>query len=261
MNPPPREFLHERWLARGLGLASILAVLGAWEVAGRLGALNPVLMPRPSLVAETLWGILASGEFVSPLAHTLALFFVGYGIACALGVALGLLMGASPALYGLLEPLVELVRPLPKPALVPALFLFLGIGPATMVTVVVLAAVFPVLINTLQGVRGIDPVLIDTARTFGCSRARTLLAVVLPAAMPMILAGMRVALGLGLVLVVLAEMLAGESGLGYLILDLQRSFQIREMYAWIAVLAALGGGLAVAFDRADQRLVPWRGRA
>ncbi|WP_430395044.1 ABC transporter permease [Enterovirga aerilata] len=218
-------------------------------------------MPRPSLVGLTLWEILVGGEFLGPLGHTLLLFAVGYGLACLIGITLGLLMGASPVIYGLFEPLVELIRPLPKSALVPALFLFLGIGPATMVTVVVLAAVFPVLINTLQGVRGIDPVLLDTARTFQCSRTRTLLSVVLPAAMPMILAGMRVGLGLGLVLVILAEMLAGESGLGYLILDLQRSFQIREMYAWIAVLAAVGGTLAVIFDWMDKRVVPWRGRA
>ena len=253
--------MRERLLPRLLGLLGIAAVLGAWELAGRTGSLNPVLMPRPLLVAQTLWQILASGEFLGPLGHTLLLFAVGYGLACLIGITLGLLMGASPAIYGLLEPLVELIRPLPKSALVPALFLFLGIGSTTMVTVVVLAAIFPVLINTLQGVRGIDPVLLDTARTFQCSRLRTLLSVVLPAAMPMILAGMRVGLGLGLVLVILAEMLAGESGLGYLILDLQRSFQIREMYAWIAILAAVGGSLALLFDWTDKRLVPWRGRA
>ena len=253
--------MRERDLARLLGLCSIVAVLGAWEIAGRTGALNAVLMPRPSLIGVTLWEILSSGEFLGPLGHTLLLFGVGYGLACLIGITLGLLMGYSPAFYGLLEPLVEFIRPLPKSALVPALFLFLGIGPTTMVTVVVLAAVFPVLINTLQGVRGLDPVLLDTARTFQCSRSRTLLTVILPGAMPMILAGMRVALGLGLVLVILAEMLAGESGLGYLILDLQRSFRIREMYAWIGILAAVGGGLAMIFDWTDKRLVPWRGRS
>ena len=252
--------MRESTAARYLGLSTIVAVLGAWEIAGRAGALNPVLMPRPSLVAQTLWRILSHGEFLEPLGHTLLLFAVGYGLASLIGITLGLLMGFIRPVYGLLEPLVELVRPLPKSALVPALFLFLGIGPITMVTVVVLAVVFPVLINTLQGVRSIDPVLIETARTFQCSRARTLVSVVLPAAMPMILAGMRVGLGLGLALVILAEMLAGESGLGYLILDLQRSFQIRDMYAWLAILAAVGGALALVFDWTDKRLVPWRGR-
>jgi ABC-type nitrate/sulfonate/bicarbonate transport system permease component len=243
-----------------LGVISIAAVLGAWELAGLLGYLNPVLVPRPSLVAQTLWEILASGEVLAPLSHTLLLFGIGYGLACLIGITLGILMGQSPFVYGLFEPLVELLRPLPKSALVPALFLFLGIGPTTMITVVVLAAVFPVLINTLQGVRNIDPVLLDTARTFHTSPSRTILSVVLPAAMPMILSGMRVGLGLGLVLVVLAEMLAGDSGIGFLILDLQRAFQIREMYAWVVILAALGGALTILFDFTDRKLVPWRGQ-
>src|SRR5262249_24172567 len=154
----------------------------------------------------TLWELLSTGAFIAPLGRTLLLFGIGYGLASVIGVTLGLLMGYSDVVYGLFEPLVELIRPLPKSALVPALFLFLGIGPVTMGTVVVLAAVFPVLINTLQGVRNLDPVLLETARTFHTSQWRTVTRIVLPATMPMILAGMRVGLGLGLVLVVLAEM-------------------------------------------------------
>jgi ABC-type nitrate/sulfonate/bicarbonate transport system permease component len=156
--------------------------------------------------------------------------------------------------------LVELLRPIPKSALVPALFLFLGIGMATMVTIIAFAAVFPVLINTYQGVRGIDPVLLETARTFRCSRWTTLRAVILPAAMPAILTGMKVALSLGIVLAILAEMLAGLDGLGFVILDTQRAFQTQQMYAWIAVLAAFGAGLSLLFDKIEQIAVPWRGR-
>jgi ABC-type nitrate/sulfonate/bicarbonate transport system permease component len=251
----------ERWLSIAVGAASLAAVLLLWELAGAARWINPTLLPPPSRIFETLAGIVASGKFLGPLWHTFALFATGYAIACALGVGLGVAMGTSPTLYGLLEPLVEIIRPIPKPALVPALFLFLGIGKTTMVTVIVLAVLFPVLINTLQGVRGLDPVLLDTARTFHVSRFRTIWAVVLPATLPMVLAGMRLGLGLGLVLAILAEMLAGESGLGFLILDLQRSFQIREMFAWIVILVVLGGGLTIAFDAMEKRFVPWRGRA
>jgi ABC-type nitrate/sulfonate/bicarbonate transport system permease component len=168
-------------------------------------------------------------------------------------------MGCSRFVYGLLEPLVELLRPIPKSALVPALFLFLGIGKVTMVTVVVFGSVFPVLINTLQGVRDIDPVLLDTARTFRCSRRRTVFSVILPAALPSVLTGMKVSLGLGVALVVLAEMLAGENGLGFVILDTQRAFQIREMYAWVVILALFGVGLSLLFDRVERHMAPWRG--
>lgn len=242
------------------GLLSPALVLCLWETAGVLGWVNPILLPQPSQIVRSLLGLVIDGELISPLVHTVALFFIGYVLASVIGVALGVAMAVSNALYGLFEPLVEIIRPVPKSALVPVLFLFLGIGKATMITIVVLAAVFPILISTFQGVKGLDPVLLETARTFQVSRSRTIFTIILPASLPMILAGMRVALGLGLVLVILAEMLAGENGIGFRVLDLQRAFQIKEMFAWIFVLVALGGGLMMLFDVIERRLVPWRGK-
>jgi ABC-type nitrate/sulfonate/bicarbonate transport system permease component len=242
------------------GLLSPALVLCLWETAGALGWVNPILLPRPSQIVQSLFGLVIDGELILPLVHTVALFFIGYVLASVIGVALGVAMAVSNTLYGLFEPLVEIIRPVPKSALVPVLFLFLGIGKATMITIVVLAAVFPILISTFQGVRGLDPVLLETARTFQVSRSRTIFAIILPASLPMILAGMRVALGLGLVLVILAEMLAGENGIGFRVLDLQRAFQIKDMFAWIFVLVALGGGLMMLFDVIERRLVPWRGK-
>lgn len=244
-----------------LGLVSPVLVLCVWELASRLGWTNEVLLPSPMQIVEALFALLASGAIASPLAHTAGLFAVGYALAVVIGIGLGIAMATSKTLYGLLEPLVEIVRPIPKPALVPVLFLFLGIGKATMIALVVLASVFPILISTFQGVRTLDPVLLETARTFHVSRARMIVSVILPASLPMILAGMRVALGIGLVLVILAEMLAGEDGIGFRILDLERSFQVRDMFAWIVVLVAMGGALTKLFDIAERSLVPWRGRS
>jgi ABC-type nitrate/sulfonate/bicarbonate transport system permease component len=102
--------------------------------------------------------------------------------------------------------------------------------------------------------------LLDTARTFQCTRRRTVLSVILPAALPSVLTGMKVSLGLGVALAVLAEMLAGENGLGFVILDTQRAFQIREMYAWVVILAVFGVGLSLLFDKIEQHAAPWRGR-
>jgi ABC-type nitrate/sulfonate/bicarbonate transport system permease component len=252
--------MADRWTSRLVGLLSLATVLAVWEFVARYKFVNPVLMPAPSTIADTLSGLLVSGEFLGPLLHTIAVFAAGYAIGCLLGIGIGLWMGCSRAAYGLLEPLVELLRPIPKSALVPALFLFLGIGKVTMVTVVAFGSVFPVLINTLQGVRDIDPVLLDTARTFQCTRRRTVLSVILPAALPSVLTGMKVSLGLGVALAVLAEMLAGENGLGFVILDTQRAFQIREMYAWVVILAVFGVGLSLLFDKIEQHAAPWRGR-
>jgi NitT/TauT family transport system permease protein len=244
--------------ARPLGVLSFVAVLAIWEATGRAHYFNTALLPPPSLIAPVLWQLLSTGAFVAPLVQTLTLLFIGYAIGCLLGISLGLAMGWSRAAFCLLEPLFELIRPIPMPALVPPLFLFLGLGTGMKTTVVALVVFFPILINTIQGVRGVDPVALDTAKTFGCPPAQTLFKVVLPSSLPMILTGMRVSLALGLVLVVLAEMLAGEGGLGYVILDMQRSFQIREMYAWIIVLAIIGLGLNATFEFVEARAVPWR---
>ena len=246
-----------RWPERALGAGVILSALAAVEVAVRSGLVNPALIPAPTAVAQRLGEIIASGELFPPLGATLYLLFAAYFAASAAAVAVGLLMGRFRPLYNLLEPLVEMLRPLPKPALLPPLILFLGLGDPMKLTVVGLGVFFPVLINAVQGVRGVDPVLVNTGRTFRCGPLALLLKIVLPAALPLILAGMRVALGLGLILVVIAEMLAGTGGLGYLIIDMQRSFRVRDMYAWIVILAVLGYALNAVFLVLEKRVIHW----
>lgn len=248
---------RRRWLERALGLTTIVGLLALVEVLVHTGVLNRALIPPPSTVALTLGAILSSGQALAPLAETLSIFFVAYGIACALAVGLGLLMGRFRPVHDLFEPLVEALRPLPKPALLPPLILFLGIGDAMKLTIIGLGVFFPVLINTVQGVRGTDPVMIDVARTFGHRPGSLMFKVVLPSALPMVLSGMRVSLGLGLILVVIAEMLAGTGGVGYLILDMQRSFKVPQMYAWTVILALLGYALNALFVFAERRAIHW----
>lgn len=239
------------------GAGVILGLLAAVEAAVRLGAVKRVLVPPPTEIAGTLGAVLAEGALWEPLGHTLYLLFTAYLLSSALAVALGLAMGRSEALYNLFDPLVEFVRPLPKPALLPPLILLLGIGDAMKIAIVSLAVFFPVLINTVQGARGVDPVLLGTARTFGYSPGRTVALIVLPASLPFVFAGLRVALGLGLVVVVVAEMLAGTGGIGYVILDMQRTFLVKEMYAWLVILAALGFGLNALFVALERRVLFW----
>ncbi|MDB5411339.1 MAG: hypothetical protein JWL84_6251 [Rhodospirillales bacterium] len=242
------------------GLVSFVAVLAIWELAGRYRLVNTVLLPPPSMIAATLWQIVRTGTFLAPLGQTFLLLFVGYALACGFGIALGIAMGRSEPIYCFLEPLIELMRPIPKAALVPPLFLFLGFGATMKVTIVALAAFFPILIATIQGVRGVDRIALDTARTFGCPPVRMIFKIILPASLPMIVTGMRVGLGLGLIVVVLAEMLAGEGGLGYLILDMQRSFAVRQMYAWIVILAVAGLTINAVFEFVEARAIPWRSK-
>lgn len=242
------------------GVAVLALLLAGLEWAVQAGLIRRVLLPPPSVIGATLWDLLASGAFVDPLLATLQLVFAGFAIGSLIGVLLGTAMGWWPAAFRLFEPLVELVRPVPKSALVPPLMLFLGIGFTMKVTSVALVVIFPVLLNTLQGVRGVDRVMLDAARTHGWGSAHTLRHLVLPAALPFVLAGMRISLGLALVLAVLAEMLAGEGGLGFLILDMQRSFLIRQMYAWLVILAVLGLVLNGIFAALERRALHWQNR-
>lgn len=239
------------------GAGTLLGLAALAEGAVHAGLVNPALVPPPSTVVRHVAAILAGGTFAAPLGHTLYLLAVAYAGGCVLAIGLGLAMGRSRVVHGLFEPLVEVLRPLPKPALLPPLMLFLGLGDAMKMSVIALGVFFPVLINTVQGVRGVDPVLLDVARTFQHSRAALLWKVVLPAATPLILSGMRVALGIGLVLVVVAEMMAGTGGIGYLIVDMQRSFRIPDMYAWSVILAVLGFALNEAFVFVERRLTHW----
>lgn len=240
------------------GIGLILMVLAVVEAAVAVDLVDGALVPSPTKVAGRFAEIILSGKFVQPLGQTLRLLIIGYSIGCILAIIMGLLMGSSRAFYNLFEPLLEMLRPLPKPALLPPLVLFLGLGSPMKITIVALAVFFPVVINTIQGVVGVDRILVDSGRTFGHSPIRVLLNIILPAALPTILTGMRVGLALGLILVVLAEMLTGTGGVGYVIVDMQRSFRTIDMYAWIVLLALFGYVLNAAFVAVERRITIWR---
>jgi ABC-type nitrate/sulfonate/bicarbonate transport system permease component len=250
----------ERLLGLVPGLLFLALLIAGLEWAVQAGLVRRALMPPPTAIWEVLRDLLLSGEVLGPLYSTLRLVLIGFAIGSVVGIALGTAMGWWSAAYRLLEPLVEMMRPIPKAALVPPLMLFLGIGDTMKITSVALAVTFPVLVNTLQGVRGVDRVLLDSARTHGWSTARALWHVVLPASLPFILAGMRTSLGLALIIAVLSEMLTGQGGLGFLILDMQRSFLIRQMYAWLVILALVGLALNAVFAWAEARALHWQTR-
>jgi ABC-type nitrate/sulfonate/bicarbonate transport system permease component len=239
------------------GVAFIAAVILILQQCVEAGVINRALFPPPSVIASTLWELIAGGEVMGPLGATITLFAAGYVLAAIVGILLGLAMGTNLRVNDLLDPLIESIRPLPKAALIPVLMLFLGLGTTMKVTAIVLASFFPIVINTIQGVRGVDPVLVATGRTFGLSRLAITFKIILPASIPYLLAGMRVALGLALLMTILSEMLAGTGGLGFLVLENQRAFHIRQMYAWLVILAVVGVAINAAMVAAERRFVPW----
>jgi len=241
------------------GFILVALVLGLWELASAQGVVDPVSMPRVSTIFSSWFESAFDGELLAQLGPTLWRIAFGFGLAVVVAVPLGLLMGTVSFIYRLLEPITEFIRPIPSSAYIPVAILFLGIGNEMKIFVIFLACLFPILLNTYGGVRGIDPVLVDTGRTFNVSRLRALWQIVFPAALPSILTGMRISLGIALIVSVVAEMISGNSGIGYFILDMQRVFRVPEMFAGIFTLGLLGYLINFAFLRVEGHFLRWRG--
>jgi ABC-type nitrate/sulfonate/bicarbonate transport system permease component len=242
------------------GVILVAALLMLWEASARLGWVDSRNWPPVTAVFAAILRGFASGELTLLLLSTLRRMSIGYALGGGIGIALGMLLGSFRPLRYAIKPLIEVLRPIPAPAIVPPLILLLGVDDTLKITVVALACFFPVFINTLAGVEGIDDVLLQTARTFRAGRARTLIQVFLPATLPMIAAGLRIAIGIGLVVTVISEMIAGSSGLGYYIVQMQYAMKPEAMYAAIAALAVTGYALNRIFLALEARCVPWMGK-
>jgi ABC-type nitrate/sulfonate/bicarbonate transport system permease component len=208
-------------------------------------------------VLATLYDVIASGEILRHLGISLWRAALGYAAAAVAGIGLGIAMGYWRRVHEACEIVIELARAVPPPAVIPLAMVFLGIGDALKVFVIFFACFFPILVNTIDGVRGAEPVLIRTARTFGASRWQMVWKVIIPAAAPSIMTGLRIATAIALILTVIAEMIGATSGIGYFILGSQRTLNITQMYAGILVLALTGYAINRGFQFADGRLMAW----
>lgn len=181
----------------------------------------------------------------------------GYALAAVLGVALGLAIGLNRGLRATVEPVLEFFRAVPPPVLVPVIMLFAGIGDGMKIIVIVSGCVWPVLLNTVEGVRAVDSVQLDTAEAYGIRGVARIRQVTLPAASPQIAAGLRQALSIAIILMVISEMFAASNGLGFTVVQFQRSFAIPEMWSGIILLGLLGFGLSLLFRLAEARALRW----
>ena len=241
---------------RASGALLLIALLVLWQISAQRWVSSPNWPPVTHILAALAAG-LRSGELVDVFGSSLYRMATGYTLGTTAAVATGLLMANVRMVYAALEPTIELLRPIPAPAIIPPLILLLGIDDAMKIFIVAFSAFFPVLVNTVSGVRAVDPVPLDVARTFGVGRLRTALRVVLPAALPFILAGMRVSLALALIVTVVAEMIAGSAGIGYYVMTMQYALRASDMYAAIFLLAALGYVLNRGFLALERRVLHW----
>jgi len=240
------------------GVTLIIVLLIVWEISARSGIVLSDNWPPVSTILAALGGKLIHGGDLWPaLGGTLYRAVSGLVIGTAAGIFLGVTMGMISLVRRTVEPLVELLRPLPVPALIPPLVLFLGLEDRMKITLVALTAVFPVLINTLQGVIALEPTYRSVAATFGVRWFRTTLLVVMPAMLPFIMAGIRTSLGLSLIVAVVAEMIAGSAGIGYYLMSMQYASRPVDMYGALFVLAFVGYALNWIFLRIERRVLFW----
>lgn len=236
-----------------LGLPVVLVVTWWLASADSTDFYRPPL--RRILVAfrETWF----SHRLLDDVLPSLARLAIGYAVALVVGVALGVAIGSSTRLRTIVEPVLEFLRAIPPPVLVPILILVAGIGDVMKVFVVVSGCLWPILLNTVEGVRGVDEVLADTCRSYGIRRGSRLRHLVLRSASPQIMTGARQALSIGIILMVISEMFAANSGLGFTVVQFQRSFAIPEMWSGVLLLGLLGVALALLFRLAERVVLGW----
>lgn len=239
--------------AYALGLPVALVAL-LWVYAA--GADN-FAVPTPDVIASTFLDEWLGQRLVDDVLPSLVRFVIGVGLAVLLGIALGLAIGTSPVLRALTEPVFELFRALPPPVLIPVFMLFLGANDTMKVAIIVVGCIWPVLLNTIEGVRSIDPVQTETSRSFGVTGFRRIQYQVLPSAAPAIFAGVRQCLSIGLILMVISEMFASSAGLGFTIIQFQRTFAIPQMWSGILVLGLIGVAVSLVFQFVQRRVLGW----
>ena len=273
LDPAPEDYrrraglsVEERRPARVLpllgrllrGSAAIVAFAGLWEIAPRLGLVDAVFLPPLSTSLGALADLLANGQLAVHLQASLTRALIGLSIAIVAAVLLGALIGSSPAVARFLNPVLELFRNTAALALLPVFVLILGIGETSKIALVVYACFFPVLLSTITGVRTVDPLLLKSARSLGLSRVQLFTKVTLPAAVPTIFTGIRMAGAASILVLVAAEMVGARAGLGYLVTAAQQNFQIPAMYAGILTIALVGLSINAVLLLAERRLSRWR---
>ncbi|MEV7520934.1 ABC transporter permease [Streptomyces sp. NPDC091371] len=238
--------------------AAVLALVAVWEAAPRLGLVDATFLPPISEVAAAWWGLAGDGQLADHTQASLVRSFGGFGIAVAVAVPLGLLIGWYRPLADFLGPLLEVFRNTAALALLPVFVLLLGIGETSKVSIVVYACLWPVLLNTISAVRGADPTLVRLARSMDLSTLRLFQKVILPASVPTVFTGIRLAGAVSILVLVAAEMIGAKAGLGYLINASQYNFAIPQMYAGIITISAIGVAFNQLLVTVERRLSLWR---
>lgn len=259
---PRDDYLNQATRQRRERLTAVLSPIVAlilWEVASRTGVLDARFFPPPTAVVGKMVELTVDGELTSNVLISLRRLGIGYVVGLVPALLLGLVAGLSRWVRVAVMPLIDSTFPIPKSAIAPLLLLIFGFGEASKWMLVAIGVFFPVFYNTLSGVVNIEGLYLDVARNYGARRRwQVIRTVALPGALPTIITGWRLGLGMAFILIVIAEMLGAQEGLGYMLVNSWTLFQVNTMYSALVAIGILGIVLQYLLTRLERRLLPWR---
>lgn len=241
-----------------LSVASLVAIVVVWELIAKTGIVSELFLPAPSSIIREGWQMLLNGEIFANMAASFYRIATGYAIGCLLGISIGLLTGMSKLADVTGTPLIYALYPIPKIALLPLIILWLGIGEVSKITVISLGVFFPVVINTYSGVKNIDPLFIKVAVSFHAKGFNLIRKVIIPGALPVIFAGLKLAAGTSLLMLVAAEMIAAQEGIGAMILHYGDLMLTTKLMVGVIILSILGILFTNSLQLLEKKIVPWK---
>jgi NitT/TauT family transport system permease protein len=243
---------------RIINVLSPIAMLVLWEVATRTGVLDARFFPAPSQIFDTIVTLVKNGQLWSNTWASLQRLFWGTLLGGIPALVLGIAMGLYRPLRAIVDPLVSATYPVPKSAIMPLILLIFGLGEASKIVMVAIGVFYPVLINAVAGVREINKVYLDVGHNFGAGRWQVFRTIALPGALPLIMSGVKLGIGMGLILIAIAEMIGAKSGLGYMIWNAWEVLSVETMYVGLLTIALLGFVFTILLNEIEHVLVPWR---
>src|ERR1700731_4279430 len=256
---PAQNFsLSMRTRERILGIASPILLLAVWEVGARFHFIATRFFPAPSSVIAVMIEMLRSGELITHTLVSLRRLALGTLIGGVPALGLGIAMGLNSWVRAVFDPLVAATYPIPKSAILPLALLIFGLGEGSKIFMVAVGVFFPVVINATTGVLEINRIYLDVGRNYKASRWNTFWTIALPGALPVIMTGFKLGIGIGLVLIAIAEMIGAKSGLGYLIWSAWSTFAVEQMYVGLFVIAIIGFLITLGLNELERVIIPWK---